>query len=577
MRALALLPLLCLLAAAPKPGLAQPAEDPAGAARETRVERSWLTPQRVAQGKSALAFAGAALLAWGALTGGGTPKRRRGRDALLLALGSASLLGWWNFGAFNFPVFAHTSDSFHYYVGSKYFAELGYERLYACTAAADAEAGLREQVAQRYLRDLARNEIVGTAAALAHPEACTSHFTAARWESFQRDVAWFRSGVNERRWAEMQVDHGYNATPLWTALGGALANLVPANDAGMLALRLLDPLLLALLWAAVVYAFGWRAACVALLYWGTNHPAQHGWTGGSFLRQDWLVAIGSALCALRLGRPAAAGALLALATGLRIFPVLVLAAFALQALVGMLRARRVLLARDHQRLLAGALAAGVLLLLLSLGLGGGARAWGEFAANSRKHLDTPLRNYVGLHTLVSYVPASELGKGSAAERASEDPYQAWKEARRAAGEQRRWLFAALVAGYLALLAVAASRETDWVVGVLGVGLIAIAAELTCYYSAGLAFFGLLWLRRESLGALLCLLSGVGWWIASSGRELDQVYTGISLASVLFIVWATCLLGRRQAHDGLPPQGKGEPSASARPASRDSGRTHGSQS
>jgi hypothetical protein len=504
-------------------------------------ERSWLSPQRAAQGKSALAFAGAVLLAYGALAARReTPRQRELREGALALLGVAAALGWWNFGAFNFPVFGHASDSFHYYVGSKYFAELGYERLYRCTAVADLEAGLGEQVAQRYLRDLSSNEVISAAAALEAPERCKEHFTPERWQAFQHDVAWFRGEVNERRWDEMQVDHGYNATPLWTALGGTLANVLPASGPNLLALRLLDPFLLAVLWVAVAATFGWQAACVALLYWGTNHPAQHGWTGGSFLRQGWLFAIGTAICALRRGRPASAGALLALAAGLRVFPIFVLAALALKALAAMLQARRVFLASDQRRLLAGALAAGALLFALSLAAGGGLRAWSDFAANSRKHLDTPLRNYVGLRTVVSYVPAPPA---AAARHASEDPYEAWKEARRAAGEQRRWLFAALLAGYLWLLARTAVREADWVVCILGVGLVTIAAELTCYYSAGLAFFGLLWLRRASIGVALCLLSAAGWWIASSGRPLDEVYTGISLASVLFVVLATGLLDR----------------------------------
>jgi hypothetical protein len=127
----------------------------------------------------------------------------------------------------------------------------------------------------------------------------------------------------------------------------------------------------------------------------------------------------------------------------------------------------------------------------------------------------------------------------------DDPYGAWKDARRSAAAERRWIFVALLAGYLALLARAAAREPDWVVGVLGMGLVFMAAELTCYYSAGLLAFGLLWPRRPSIAIALCVLSAAGWWIAGSGRGWDEVFTGISLASVLFIVWATTLLARRR--------------------------------
>jgi hypothetical protein len=343
----------------------------------------------------------------------------------------------------------------------------------------------------------------------------------------------------------MQTDHGYNATPVWTALGGSLANRVPATRSGILALRLLDPLLLALSWIAVARAFGWRAACVALLYWGTNHPAQFGWTGGSFLRQGWLAASVTALCALRGGRPAAAGALFGAAIALRIFPAFIALAFAIQALARMARLRRLELARDHRRLLAGALASLAALIAFSFAAGGGAPAWQAFVANSRTHLATPLRNSVGLATVVSYVPSA----APARDPASEDPYASWKQAKRQAAESRRWLFASLLGGYALLLARVALREPDWVVGVLGLGLVTLAADLTCYYSAGLLGFGLLWLRRESIGVALCLLAASGWWIADTGRPLDEVFTGISLASVLFVLFATLQLARRGAGCG----------------------------
>src|SRR5262245_8888399 len=503
-----------------------------------------LTLESVGNLKLALALAGAALLVWHARARPEreSPAARRMRDALLLGLGLAAGLGWWNFGAFNYPGFGHPSDTFHYYVGSKYFPELGYQRLYLCAAVADAEAGLRSQVEARSLRDLATNEIISSAAALADPEACTAHFSPERWAAFASDIDWFRSRVPPRRWLAMQVDHGYNATPLWTALGGWLANREAASDSSVLALRLIDPLLLAAMWAGVSLSFGWRAACVAALYWGTNYPAQYGWTGGSFLRQDWLVATILALCALRSGRPAAAGALLALAALCRIFPIFVAGAIAGKALVSMLQTRRLTLSTDHRRLAAGALVAGAGLLAFSLLAGGGPRAWPAFVADSRAHLATPLRNYLGLATVVSYVPAA--ARGQAQDRASEDPYQAWKDARRGAAAERRWIFLALVAGYLALFARAAARQPDWAMGVLGLGLITIAAELTCYYSAGLLAFGLFWPRRPSIGVALCALSAAGWWIAGSGRGWDEVFTAISLASVLFVAWATLLLGNR---------------------------------
>ena len=561
MRALApLLLVLCLAAAAPGPACAE-----AGAPVLRRDERPLLTSYRVGQLKQGVALAGAALLAWGAAVRRDkeSRRRRRLRDALLLGLGLAAVFGWWNFSAFHHPGFGHPSETYHYYIGSKYFPELGYQRLYLCTAVADVEAGLRAQVEGRLLRDLESNELTPSAAAIEHPETCTVHFSQERWAAFQRDISWFRNHVPPRRWQALQTDHGYNATPVWTALGGWLANHVPATDSGILALRLIDPLLLAGMWGAVTLAFGWRAACVAALYWGTNYPAQYGWTGGSFLRQGWLVGTVTALCALRRGRPATAGALLALAIALRIFPIFVAAALGLKALIAMFRTRRLQLSPDHRRMLAGALAVGAALFAFSLVEGGGAQAWGEFIVDSRAHLATPLQNYVGLATVVAYDPATR--SALTLDRAQDDPYSAWKNARRSAAAERRWIFLALLAGYLALLARVAAHADDWVVGVLGVGLVVMAAELTCYYSAGLLAFGLLWPRRPSIGIALCGLSAAGWWIVGSGREYDEVFTGISLASVLFILWATVLLQPGAAEESDSARASATP-----PATKESG-------
>ena len=46
-----------------------------------------------------------------------------------------------NLGTFRGGTFIHQSEMFHYYLGSKYFEELGYYELYNATIVADAEQG----------------------------------------------------------------------------------------------------------------------------------------------------------------------------------------------------------------------------------------------------------------------------------------------------------------------------------------------------------------------------------------------------------------------------------------------------
>ena len=165
--------------------------------------------------KSLVALAGMALFVAGMLRPAETRTRRR----LLIALSLLSALCWWNLGTFNHGRYLHDWESYHYYLGSKYFDELDYTRLYACTAVADVEDGLESAVSSRKIRDLATNRVVTTTSLIENPNLCKSHFDADRWEAFRQDVGWFRGQVSPSYWAQAQRDHGYNATPLWTTLG----------------------------------------------------------------------------------------------------------------------------------------------------------------------------------------------------------------------------------------------------------------------------------------------------------------------------------------------------------------------
>jgi hypothetical protein len=467
-------------------------------------------------------------------------RRRRLWDGALLGLALLAAACWWNLFQFNYPISGHPSETYHYYVGSKYFRELGYTRLYRCTTVAEAESGRRERVATRLVRDLETNNVGPAAALLKHPEACKRHFTPERWLSFSRDLAWFRK-QQPRRWHLTQLDHGYNGTPAWGLFGRLLARTGPATDAQILALRLIDPLLLLLTWAAVGWTFGWRVLCVALLYWGTNYPAHYGWVGGSYLRQVEFAAVLLGLCLMRRQRMTAAGFLLVLAALFRIYPALLLAGPGLQAAGAMLRGRRPWLSAAHRRLLLGGLLALVTVLPLSALDSGGFGAWLQFAENSRVLLGTPLRNNLGLRTVLSY--DREAPSRVMRDQRLPDPYATWKQAREQTFARHRLLFGALVGGFVLLLAAAVRGQPEWVAVVLGAGLVPVAAELTCYYSVVLVAFALLWSRYPPAGAALVGLSAAGWLLTERFLFYDEIFTWISLATLGFVLFATLWVWR----------------------------------
>jgi len=467
----------------------------------------------------------------------------RVHDGLLLVLGLAGAACWWNLGFFHYDHYLHRSDQYLYFTGAKYFHELGYDGLYRCTAVAEAAAGREAQVTSRKLRDLRVNELVPGATALEDPSLCTDRFSDARWAEFQRDVAWFRNLMPPRQWRLTQTDHGYNATPVWGILAITLANTGPASDARILALALIDPLLLALMWGAVVWAFGWRTACVGLVFWGTSYLTRFGWTGGAFLRQDWLAASIVSIALLRRRHPAASGFLLSCAAMIRIFPVLIASGLVLKAALSMLRRRSLRPEPDHLRFAAGALGAALLVLPLSLAVAG-PHSWSEFVRNSQVHLDTPLQNYMGLKTVLSY--DHDLRAQAVQDPTLDDPFDAWKQGRRDTFAGRRVLFALGVAGYLALLAWAVRDREDWEAAVLGIGLVPVAVELTGYYYAVLLGFAFLGARTPLIGAALCGLAALGWWIAGTVLYYDEIFTWSSVSVLVFVVFATVLAGRRPA-------------------------------
>jgi hypothetical protein len=489
--------------------------------------------------KIVLASGGAVVLLWSlALRLRGRPDaHKRLRDGLILALGLLGGACWWNLFEFQGGAYLHVWDTYHYYIGAKYFRELGYTRLYRCTAIADAEDGFLEDVRRRQVRDLETNVLGGTQEILAEPGKCKEHFSEERWLGFKHDIDFFRSRAHGNSWAAIQLDHGYNATPVWGIVGTTLASTAPASVSQLRVLALLDPLLLLVMWACVGRVFGWRAMCVALLYWGTNFPARFMWFGGAYLRQDWLAAMTIGLCLLRRERMASAGFVLTLSALLRIFPAFILVGIAFKALMEMWAGRKVALSTRYRRLAVGCIAAVVVLIPTSVVVAGSWSAWPGFVANSRKHLNSPATNLMGLKTVLAYNHEWRVARVVPL-GLEQDRWQPWQEARRRQFEERRYLFAALVIGFVILLALAVRSQEDWVAAVLGVAMIPVATDMACYYYSALLVYGLLGARREGLGAALCALAAVTGLIGKFVWSNDVRFFLISVAVLGFVCAAT---------------------------------------
>jgi len=219
-------------------------------------------------------------------------------------------------------------EFFHYYVGSKYFAELGYLGLYDCTALADQEIAAQDGTAPRidgfvrYLGDVLSDKPAATARAdcAAGPR---HRFTDERWAAFEGDLRALQRLVPDAWWNDVVDDKGLNPPPTWILLGSAVANLVPIQVAGLptyIATTSIDLLLIVVAFLALRRAFGASAAAAAAVVFGASFLASYGWLGGAVLRFTWVAALVLSLACMRRERWLLAGALMGWAICDRVFP-----------------------------------------------------------------------------------------------------------------------------------------------------------------------------------------------------------------------------------------------------------------
>ena len=459
-----------------------------------------------------LAVLAAILLWWERrLTGLGMAAfKLRLRRILLGVMGVLGFLSFFNFGFWHFPGFVHGWDTFHYYIGGKYFKEMRYERLYECVATADSEEpGLRRRVELRKMTNLRTNVVEKTDEILAHPERCKQHFTDARWESFKNDLRYFRTLEGPRRWDDAQTDHGFNGTPVWAILGSALANLAPASRLDVLVLDAIDVVMLTAMTLLMWWAFGWRAVSVALLVFATNFPSRWDWIGGSFLRYDWLCWMGVGVCLMKKERPFWAGVALAYAALLRIFPGFLFVAPLIALGYHYVKTRQ--WERRFVRLIMGAAVAVAVLVPVSFATSGGPGIYPEFLHNTAKHSETPLTNYMGLRTVLNFRPAEASNRMNTP--AMVDPWLRWKQARLKAFHEALPLYVSLVFCYLVLVGLAIRRFEPWVTVLLSATVISFGSELTGYYYAFIIIPALLYAVVPRAGEWLLWLTALTQFLA----------------------------------------------------------------
>jgi hypothetical protein len=431
----------------------------------------------------------------------------------------------------------HRHEFYHYYLGSKYFDEVGYKRLYACTAIAESESGRAEVIRRGRIRDLGgHNLLVPMTETIVFraPEECKRHFSAARWQAFKADVAWFERTARGSYWDKMKTDHGYNPPPVWTMTGKLWSSLAPAGDHFFKLLAALDVLLQLGALLTIGWAFGWRVMTLASVFWGCNAPASSLWTVGAFLRQDWFFLFILALCLAHKRRFALSGAALTWSALLRIFPVLAFAGVGLIIVLDTLERRR--LRTDYRQFMTGSVAAAVVLVSASA-LVSGVGSHAAFADHIRGHKDTPLTNNMGLEVMLAHDWDGRMA--FTVDERLEDSVQPWKEGHaRRVHATRPWLVGVslVVAGWLAW----ALRRTKllWLGMALSLPLWMCLLSLTCYYYVFFTAAAVLVRKCRALAPAYLALPGASQVLIGRFYWYDDRYTA---QSYLFLAFALCTL------------------------------------
>ena len=459
--------------------------------------------------------------------------KARGERTILLSLAIVALFSvasHYHFGRFHRDGrFLHYHDLYHYYMGSKYFQELGNDGLYAATHRALVENDSSFSGTISVVKNLRTYQLEGKAVSLQRSEGIARVFSEQRWREFKQDVLFFQSKIPPDWWQFLLVDHGFNATPFWTLLGSSFSTHLALNDRTLLLLASFDLLLIAAMLLLVCYAFGMKTALLFAIFFFANFFATFDITGGAFLRQLWLASLIGFVCFLKKGKTVAAGLCLAVSALDRVFPLL----FVLLPAVLFVTewARRRSLRHGHTRVLAAFL--GFILLLggLSATTTGGIAAWKEWYNKISTHNRGFYINQISMRNLFIVNPVTTLEViADGWDEAS------WLRERERLDAQSRNTLQAVRAIMLVLLIVlmARQRNSDVSLALLSFGPFILFYPAN-YYCSVLAVVVICWRSSFCLAVTMLAMQALFWLLSvflSSPMHLDVLHWIVSLCLAL---------------------------------------------
>lgn len=444
------------------------------------------------------------------------------------------------------PVLFHWHEMYHYYLGSKYYRELGNSGLYESVALADAESSDPMLTSSR-IRDLLHiYESIPVEQARSRAETLyRPRFSDARWKEFEADVEFLKARAPPGSLDLAMYDVGFNPPPTWNVIGTPLANLLSAPSF----LPYLDVAMLALCAALLLRSFGGLALMAFVIAFCTNLLADYSWTMGSYLRYGWLLGLVLGISMLKDRRFFLSGLGFGLCAALLLFPAVFALGFVATALLAFFTGQMPL--RPVLVFAGGAASVALVLFPLSL-LMFGLDAWQVFVARIFEHANTFFVWHIGYQKIAvwgSDVPHQYFWGAEGLEN-----FKQWNFMLR-----ERWheVLPYHLPFMLMLIALASwsslrvpLEEGALLIGGLALFLFMIPAN---YYYAYLALVPAVlvrpstdWRDHALVAAFFVLLGGFYVAVASSPDGLVQNHRANLLLLAFFLLWVGLRVAQRQA-------------------------------
>lgn len=417
-------------------------------------------------------------------------------------------------------------DLYHYFLGLKYYPEVSYNNFYACHLQADQERPRPRYRARDRVRDL--NDYRRRRASDILAQADCSAFSEERWREFRHDIDLFDRFMGRRA----LLDHGYNGTPFHALVGGTIANIPEVTYSSLVVLTFVDILMLSLLFAVLVWGFGWPAAVLFALFLFSNFADFYFHV--SFFRYSWFFTLGIGLACLHRERYAPAAVFLTASAMLNVFPLLFSAGLVLKIVVSWLKEKS--LTPHHKTFVTWAVASTILFGALSVTHDEPLERYRSFFSNMSMHSPKLTTKRIGFRYNFMY-------RGEITEDSPQISYDTKAEDFR----RIRVPYTIIVALILALGAALALRLDDFRATVLmGFLLFFILFSTVAYYYAVASVLVLLWAREldKNRGvAFMILLFGLMatvylfWWQTQfrkfvNNHVLTMLFT-VYLAAVMY--------------------------------------------